>query len=138
MNRLIAITKTKDILTEYRKTPIGLLLEYHNLNKSFDIYKKAQLLIGMCMDNRKYLRIPKNFAFVVRTGGANLSYSEFNISYAIAIGGVKHIALIGHNNCGMVNLHASKNILLKDLLTKPDGMKNLLKNILNISLQCLK
>jgi len=116
MNRLIAIKKTKDILPEYRETPIGLLLEYHNLNKSFDTYKQAQLLVGMCMDNRTHLRIPDNFAFIIRSGGANLRYNEFNISYAIAVGSVKHITLIGHNNCGMVNLQARKDNFIKGLI----------------------
>ena len=123
MNRLLAITKTKDILPEYRETPIGLLLEYHNLNKSFDNYKQAQLLIGMCMDNRKNLRIPENFAFIIRTGGANLRYSGFNISYAIAIGGVKHVTLIGHNNCGMVNLDTRKDAFIKGLIDKAGWKK---------------
>ncbi|MFC2096875.1 carbonic anhydrase [Bacteroidota bacterium] len=118
MNRLIAITKTKDILPEYKNTPIGLLLEYHNLKKSFKTYKQAQLLIGMCMDNRKHIHIPDNFAFIIRTGGANLRYSEFKISYAIAIGGVKHITLIGHSNCGMVNLQARKDDFIKGLSDK--------------------
>ena len=56
------------------------------------------------MDNRKHLRIPDNFAFILRAGGANLRPSEFKVSYAIAVGGVRAIAIIGHNNCGMVNL----------------------------------
>ncbi|MBF8282511.1 MAG: carbonic anhydrase [Anaerolineales bacterium] len=43
---------------EYRDTPIGLLMEYHNLNRPLDEYAQAQLLIGMCMDNRKHLRNP--------------------------------------------------------------------------------
>lgn len=53
MNRLLSIQSSDDILPEYRQTPIGLLLEYHNLNRPLDAYDKAQLLIGMCMDNRK-------------------------------------------------------------------------------------
>ena len=40
----------------------------------------------MCMDNRKHLHIPDNFAFIIRSGGANLRYSEFKVSYAIAVG----------------------------------------------------
>ena len=104
MNKLIPVDKVDDIDPEYRDSPIGLLLEYHNLNRSYENYDKAQLLVGMCMDNRKHLHIPENFAFIIRSGGANLRYSEFKVSYAIAVGGVNHIALIGHNNCGMVNL----------------------------------
>jgi carbonic anhydrase len=60
------------------------------------------------MDNRKHLHIPDNYAFIIRAGGANLRYSEFKVSYAIAVGKVRHIALIGHNNCGMVNLSSRK------------------------------
>jgi len=41
MNRLIPISKQEDILPEYRQTPIGLLLEYHNLDRSFENYDKA-------------------------------------------------------------------------------------------------
>ena len=104
MNRLISISSIKDIPQKYQSTPIGLLLEYHNLNREFENYSEAQLLIGMCMDNRKHLHIPDNFAFIIRSGGANLRYSEFKVSFAISVGDVKHIALIGHSNCGMVNL----------------------------------
>jgi len=108
MNRLIEVSAKEDIIPEYRETPIGFLLEYHNLKRSPEIYKKAQLLIGMCMDNRKRLQIPDNFAYIIRTGGANLRYSDFKVSYAIAVGGIKSIALIGHNNCGMVNVMSKK------------------------------
>ena len=116
MNRLISIAKKEDILPKYQDTPISLLLEYHNLNKPLDNYLNAQLLIGMCIDNRKSLTIPDNFAFIIRTGGANLRYSEFKVSYSIAVGGVKHIALIAHTNCGMVNLITRKNEFIEGLV----------------------
>jgi carbonic anhydrase len=116
MNRLIAVTTTEDIFPEYRNTPIGLLLEYHNLDRTLDSYLKAQLLVGMCMDNRKHLRIPDNFAYIIRSGGANLRYSEFKVSYAIAVGGVTAIALIGHNQCGMVNLMARRDLFIRGLV----------------------
>jgi len=69
----------------------------------------------MCMDNRKQLHIPDNFAFIIRTGGANLRYSEFKVSFAIAVGGVSALALIGHTQCGMVNLIANKEQFVKGL-----------------------
>ena len=116
MDKLIEISKPEDILTEYQNTPIGLLLEYHNLNKPQESYSSAQLLVGMCMDNRKHLNIPDNFAFIIRAGGANLRYSEFKVSYAIAVGGVKHIALIGHTQCGMVNLVARREQFINGLV----------------------
>ena len=118
MNRLININFKNDILPEYRNNPIGLLLEYHNLKRQLDNFDKAQLLIGMCMDNRKHLHIPDNFAFIIRAGGANLRYSEFKVSYAIAVGDVQHIVLISHNNCGMVNLIARKEQFIDGLVEK--------------------
>jgi carbonic anhydrase len=116
MSRLIPVETKEDILPQLRDTPIGLLLEYHNLDREYEAYSQARLLIGMCMDNRKHLHIPDNFAFIIRAGGANLRYSEFKVSYAIAVGGVKHIALIGHNQCGMVNLMARKNVFVQGLV----------------------
>jgi len=116
MDNTIAISSAADIPPQYRGTPIGLLLEYHNLGREYDSYAAANLLIGMCMDNRKHLRVPDNFAFIIRAGGANLRYSEFKISYAIAVGGVRAIALIGHNNCGMVNLIARREAFVHGLV----------------------
>ncbi len=125
MNRLIAVSTSEDIFPEYRNTPVGLLLEYHNLNRSLDSYTKAQLLIGMCMDNRKHLRIPDNFAFIIRAGGANLRYSEFKVSYAIAIGEVKSIVLIGHTQCGMVNLVARRDQFIQGLVDQAGWSQDL-------------
>lgn len=116
MDSLISVNSSSDILAEYKDTPIGLLLEYHNLNKEKQDYSSAELLIGMCMDNRKHLNIPDNFAYIIRAGGANLRYSEFKVSYAIAVGGVKHIALIGHTQCGMVNLVARREQFINGLV----------------------
>lgn len=98
------VEKANDIPAKFRGTPIADLLEYHNLERELIPVDAPRLLIGMCMDNRKHLRIPDNFAFILRAGGANLRPSEFKVSYAIAVGGVKSIAIIGHTNCGMVNL----------------------------------
>jgi len=115
MNRLIHIDKIIDIPQEYLDSPIGLLLEYHNLDREFENYNSAQLLVGMCMDNRKHLHMPDNFAFIIRSGGANLRYSEFKVSFAVSVGEVKHIALIAHSNCGMVNLMSKKNQFITKL-----------------------
>lgn len=116
MHRLLPITQSADIPPQYQDTPIGRLLEYHNLDRPQEPYTKASLLIGMCMDNRKHLRIPDNFAYILRSGGANLRYSEFKVSYAIAVGGVQAIALMGHTQCGMVNLIARRDLFVQGLV----------------------
>ena len=116
MDKLIAVKTADDIPANYKGTPIGSLLEYHNLGKKYNSYSNAQMLIAMCMDNRKSIRIPENFAYVIRSGGGSLRYSEFTVSYAIALAKVKHIVLMGHDRCGMVNLVSKKEAFIKGLV----------------------
>lgn len=116
MKRLHLVQSVNDIPEEYLDTPIGRLLEYHNLKREYGNYEQADLLIGMCMDNRKKLTIPENFAFIIRAGGGNLRYSEFKVSFAIAIGKVRYIALIGHTQCGMVNLVSKREQFVNGLV----------------------
>jgi carbonic anhydrase len=103
-DKLISVNTPEEIPLEHRGTPVGHLLEYHNLGRELEAVERAEILLGMCMDNRKVLRTPDNFAFVLRTTGANLRHNEFRVAYAIGVGGVRHIALIAHTNCGMVGL----------------------------------
>ena len=117
MNRLVKVEREGDIFPHLRDTPIGRLLRYHNLGEPHEPHASAELLIGMCMDNRKSMRIPDNFAFVIRAGGGNLRYSEFKVSFAIAVGGVRAIALIGHTNCGMVGLRSRREQFIEGLVT---------------------
>jgi hypothetical protein len=100
MAQIVPVNDRDDILPEYRDTPVGRLLEYHNLGRVDGAVAAPQLLIGMCMDSRKSLRIPNDFAFVLRTAGANMRDNEFRISYAIAVGGIRTIVLIAHTDCG--------------------------------------
>ena len=58
MPEILPVNYRSDILPEYRETPVGLLLEYHNLDRALGSGPGRQLLIGMCMDSRKALRIP--------------------------------------------------------------------------------
>ena len=104
MLQILPVTNANDVLPEYQGTPVGRLLEYHNLGQGPVAVSKPELLIGMCMDSRKHLRIPNDFAFVLRTAGANMRDNEFRISYAIAVGGVQTIVLIAHTDCGMAQL----------------------------------
>jgi len=116
MEPLIEIKKPEDISPEYRDTPVGLFLEYHNLGRQFQKHTNAELLIGMCMDSRVVLKIPNKFSYVLRTGGANMRDLEFNISYAVAVGGIKYIIVLGHTNCAMINLMSRKDDFIKGLV----------------------
>lgn len=116
MAQIIPVSYPEDILPEYRGTPVGLLLEYHNLGRAFGSASTPQMLIGMCMDSRKSLRIPSDFAFVLRTAGANMRDNEFRISYAIAVGGVRTIVLLAHTDCGMARLNQRRDQFIKGLI----------------------
>lgn len=116
MERLIKIDQDHEIPSTYRDTPLGDLLRFHNLGIDLPSYTAARLLIGMCMDHRKALRLPDNFAYILRSGGGNLRHSEFKVSYAIAIGGVRAIALLAHDQCGMVNLMSRREAFIEGLI----------------------
>jgi len=116
MDQLAPVNRANEVFPQYRNTPISRMLEFHNLEAPLQSTGKAELLIGMCMDFRKALRLPPNFAYIIRTGGANLRYVEFQVSFSIAVGGIRHIALIGHNHCGMVNLAGNKAQFIKGLV----------------------
>lgn len=116
MDPLIIINSPSDIPAKYRGTPIDLLVQYQNHLKPHAPCTTAQILVGMCMDNRKALNVPDNFAYILRAGGANMRASGFKISYAISVGGVRHIAIAGHNQCGMVNVMARKDAFIKGLI----------------------
>lgn len=113
--KLISIKHERDIPKRYQKTPIAKLLQYHNLRAPLDNYENAELLILMCMDNRLMLRLPRKFSFVIRNSGAVLKDAFFSISFAIAVGEIQHIVVIGHSDCTMVDLESKKEAYIKGL-----------------------
>lgn len=128
MTSTIPVGRPSDILETYRDGPVGRLLEYHNLGRPFEA-EVPHLLIGMCMDSRKMLRIPPDFAFVLRTAGANLRDNEFRISYAIAVGGVRTLVLIAHTDCGMKRVAGMHDAFVNGLVEhagwQPDAAERL-------------
>src|ERR1700716_4272574 len=116
MTEIIPVHYRPDILPEYQGTPAGQLLEYHNLDRALGSGPGRQLLIGMCMDSRKSLRIPPDFAYVLRTAGANMRDNEFRISFAIAVGGVRTLVLIAHTDCGMARLAERREQFIRGLM----------------------
>jgi carbonic anhydrase len=77
MDYLIPVTGPSDIHPTFRGTAIADLLAYHNFDRTHELYSTAPLVIGMCMDHRERLRIPKNFAYILRSPGANFRSSDF-------------------------------------------------------------
>ncbi|MEK6713468.1 MAG: carbonic anhydrase [Nitrospirota bacterium] len=107
-NKMIVVKDERDIPEIYRNTPIARLLLYHNLSLPPDRYEKADMLVLMCMDNRQELRLPKKIAFIVRNSGGTLNGVSFSISFAVTVGGIQHIAVIGHSDCMMVDLESMR------------------------------
>ena len=96
--KLKPVNSKKDIPRAYKGTPIGLLLKYQNLGRPFKECRKAKLLVGMCR----------------RT--SSLSLGPVGKPYGRAIGGVRHIVLIGYNHRGMGNLVSWKEDFIKGLI----------------------
>ncbi|MCW3489183.1 carbonic anhydrase [Dethiobacter alkaliphilus] len=109
-----------DIPPEYRQNPVGELIRYHNLGAVHKKYRQPEILIGKCMDYRVQLRTPPAFAYKLRSGGCNLNSNDFQVAYAVAVGGVKAIALIGHTDCGMVRLEEKREKFIQGFLTQSD------------------
>ena len=116
MSALLPVKQWDDVLPAYRNTPVADLLAYQNLRSAHRNHDRAELLIGMCMDHRMMLRIPDNFAYILRAGGANLQRIEFKVSYAVAVGGVRTICLVGHDGCGMVDLSERRDLFVSGLV----------------------
>lgn len=106
MPGLLPVRSAQDIPSHLIGTPFEKLLRFSNLNEEFDVevYEKPELLIVKCMDHRKHLRFPERFAYIVRNAGGNVRSNEFSMAFAIGVGNVTHVAIIGHTDCGMENL----------------------------------
>jgi carbonic anhydrase len=119
MPSLIPVDALTDILPKYRGTPIERFLRYHNLGEPLPPSTgRAELLIGMCMDHRKDLTIPNEFAYVLRSAGGNLRDSAFEISYAVGIGGIGTVALLAHTDCGMAHVTEKRAAFVRGLVER--------------------
>ena len=118
-HHLVPVESADAIISAYRGTPIESLLRYHNLGEPLPpTTGHAHLLVSMCMDHRKELVIPNEFAYVLRSAGGNLRDSEFEVAYAVAMGGVDTIALLAHTDCGMSHVLAKRDPFVAGLETR--------------------
>lgn len=115
---LITVEHERDVPAAYRGTAIADLIAYHNLAAPHRRYTQAELLAGMCMDHRTRLRIPDNFAYVMRAAGADFRGLSFQISFAVAVGGARAIAIIGHDQCGMSGLAQRRGAFVAGLVDR--------------------
>lgn len=119
MSVLVPVLSVGAILPQYRGTPVEMLLRYHNLDEpKTQKSPRPQVLVGTCIDYRVTLRLPKGFAYVLRTAGVNLSSHEFDIAAAIGLGGVAAIALIGHTDCAMSHITQQRDTFVAGLVDR--------------------
>ena len=130
-HKLIEINNLGELPENIKNTPVGDLIKYQNFKATPKDYERAELVIVMCMDNRKQLDIPNKFAFILRTAGGRITGNEFKLSFAIGFGDVKHVAIIGHTNCGMVNLTSKKDKFIDGLMENAGWDKEKAENHFN-------
>ena len=103
------MTNKNDIPEEYRGTAVEELLCHHNFGHEPDSADDtARIAILTCIDPRVTLRLPDGFAFVLRNAGAKTSGMEFALSFAVAVCGVRTVAVIGHGGCNMAGVGRHK------------------------------
>jgi carbonic anhydrase len=103
-DKLIDIVRPDDVPPLWKGTPIEQLILSQNFHLPIAATDgKPQLLIATCMEFRYALPIPRMYAYVMRRAGGRIIGSEFSVAYTLAKG-VKYLALIGHNDCGMTKV----------------------------------
>lgn len=105
---LTAVHTETDILPVWRGTPVAELLALHNLGANARQYAHPQILITNCLEQQTPLRIPAGFAISLHTAAANLKRDPFKVSWAIGIGRVSAIAVVGHTGCGLTGLRKQR------------------------------
>ncbi len=97
---LTTVDSTVDIPPAWQNTPIAALIMAQNFGWPIQGSGKAELLIATCIEFRYALPVPRMYAYVIRRASGRVVGSEFSVGYTLAQG-VKYLALIGHNDCGM-------------------------------------
>lgn len=115
MDRLAPVDSAADIPEAWRGTPVERLLACHELDAPLDPPERPQVLVATCMDHRVELRMPRDFAYVIRTGGANLAGRDFEVSFAVGVGGVRAVAIVGHSDCGMAGVTEAREPFVRGL-----------------------
>lgn len=118
VGRLITLHTREDIPQKWRGSPFEELIGAHNFDKQIESSVEPRLLVVSCIEFRFRPIIPTGFAYVMRTAGgrlSNLTGAEFALSYVLSKG-VKHIALVGHNDCGMTKVFQAKPKLVEALI----------------------
>lgn len=103
-DRLISIQEPADIPDLWKGTPIEQFILAQNFDIPIANYDGTpHLLIVSCIEFRYSLPVPRMYAYMIRRAGGRIVGSEFSLSYCLSRG-VRHLILIGHNDCGMTKV----------------------------------
>ena len=102
-NKLVEIHGTADIPRNWRGTPVEQFILSQNFGHPIAPCQTPQVLISTCIEFRYAMPVPSMYAYVIRRAGGRLVGSEFTIAYVLSRG-VRHVILIGHNDCGMAKV----------------------------------
>jgi len=103
---LTPVRNESDILPAWRGTPVADLLRFQNLGtgQAAARFARPAILIATCLEQTAALRIPEGFAISLHTAAASLKRDPFKVSWAIGVAGVSAIAIVGHDDCRLVEL----------------------------------
>lgn len=101
---LISVDSNADIPEEWLKTPIESIVMAQNFGWPIQGSGKVELLISTCIEFRYALPVPRMYSYVIRRASGRVIGSEFSVGYTLAQG-VRYLALIGHNDCGMSQVY---------------------------------
>jgi carbonic anhydrase len=113
--RLTKIETIADIPERWRDTPIAALIGAHNFDTPIKATGKPELLIATCIEFRFVPLVPSMYAYVVRRASGRLIGSEFSLLYTLSRG-VRHVVLIGHDDCGMTKVSQHKPAMIETLI----------------------
>ena len=102
-NKLLELNTQEDIPELWRGTPIEALIMAQNMGWPIVPGEHPQMLIVTCIEYRYTPPIPRMYAYMIRRASGRLVGSEFSVGFVLSQG-VKHLVLVGHNDCGMVKV----------------------------------
>lgn len=109
------IDSISKIPVELQNTPIEKFIRAENFGEKIEGSGTPELLIAACIEFRYALPIPRMFAYVLRRASGRLIGAEFSLAYILSAG-VKHICLVGHNDCGMTKVEENKQRMINALI----------------------
>jgi len=112
--KLIEFETPEQIPPHWKETPIEKLILAANFDTPIEASGKPELLIVTCIEFRYSLPVPKMYAYKIRRASGRLIGSEFSLAYVLSRG-VRHLALVGHNDCGMAKVSEHRPAMIEAL-----------------------